>query len=208
MTGKKFLTLPDGSKVLTNDNTELSYSAASFKNGFRDVVLKGEAFFDIAHDASKPFRVRTGTVVTRVLGTAFNVNANPDRVVVTVSRGLVEVGAKDRVYAKISPDQKITVDTRTDEFSTASVSASQEAAWKDAYLIFDNIDLAKAGEMISEHYGVQLVFTQQQVKQCRITASFLHKEDLDTVLEVISKLIGASYQIRDKRVLIEGGSCN
>lgn len=206
--GRQFLTLPDGSKVVTNDNTELSFSVASFSEGFRDVTLKGEAYFDIAHNPAKPFRVKTGTVVTKVLGTAFNVNANQNKVVVIVTRGLVEVGAKDRVLAKVRPDERFTVDTHTYQFSTASVSASQEVAWKDTYLIFDNIDLKKAGELISEHYGVQIVFTKEDIEQCRITASFLHQENLDTVLTVLSKMIGASYQIKEKRIFIEGGSCN
>ncbi|MBO9616925.1 MAG: FecR domain-containing protein [Dyadobacter sp.] len=206
--GKQFLILPDGSSVLMNERAELTYSPASFQNGSREVTLQGEAYFDIAHDPSKPFRVKSGAVVTRVLGTAFNVNMLENKVVVTVARGLVEVGSTHHVYAKIRPDEQITVDTRTQQYNTASVSAIEETAWKDAYLVFDNIDLEKAGQLIGEHYGVKLAFTRAEIKKCRITASFLHHENLDTVLTVLSKMIGATYTIENGNVSIEGGSCD
>jgi ferric-dicitrate binding protein FerR (iron transport regulator) len=206
--GKQFLVLPDGSTVLMNEHAELTYSPASFRNGSRDVTLQGEAYFDIAHDPAKPFRVKSGTVVTRVLGTAFNVNMQKDKVVVTVTRGLVEVGNKQRVYAKIKPDEQITVDIRTEHYNTAPVSATEETAWKDAYLVLDNINLEKAGQLIGEHYGVKLTFSRAEVRKCRITASFLHHENLDTVLTVLTKMIGATYSIENDNVLIEGGSCD
>lgn len=206
--GKQFLNLPDGSSVLMNENSELSYSPASFQGASREVELKGEAYFDITHNPKKPFLVKTGTVVTRVLGTSFNVNMNQNKVVVTVTRGLVEVGRKDQVYAKIRPDQQITVNTETEQYNTASVNAGKETAWKNAHLVLDNMDLEKAGQMIGTHYGVKLVFTRDQVKKCRITASFLNDEDLDTVLTVLSKMIGASYKKEGDTVTVEGGSCS
>lgn len=206
--GKQFVILPDGSTVLMNEHAELTYSPTSFQKGSRDVTLRGEAYFDIAHDPAKPFRVQSGAVVTRVLGTAFNVNMQEDKVVVTVTRGLVEVGSTQRVYAKIKPDEQITVNTQTEQYNTASVSATEETAWKDAYLVLDNIDLEKAGQLIGAHYGVKLAFSRAEVRKCRITASFMHQEDLDTVLTVLTKMIGASYSIENGNVSIEGGSCD
>ncbi len=206
--GKQFLFLPDGSSVLMNEGSELSYSPDSFEKGSRQVTLKGEAYFDITHAPGKPFLVRTGPVTTRVLGTAFNVNMKQKEVVVTVTRGLVEVGGGDRVYARIRPDEQITVDTETQQYNTASVSAAETVTWKNAYLVFDNIDLEEAGKLIADHYGVELSFTHAEATKCRITASFLNEEDLGTVLKVISAMIGASYTIEGSKALITGGSCD
>ncbi len=205
--GKQFLYLPDGSSVLMNEGSELSYSPVSFESGSREVTLKGEAYFDIAHNPEKPFLVRTGPITTRVLGTAFNVIMKQKEVVVTVTRGLVEVGGSDRVYAKIRPDEQITVDTETQRYNTVSLSAEDEIVWKKAYLVFDNIDLEEAGKLIGDHYGVELGFTHAEAVKCRITASFLNQEDLGTVLRVISEMIGASYTIEGNKVRITGGSC-
>ncbi len=205
--GKQFLYLPDGSSVLMNEGSELSYSPASFEGGSREVALTGEAYFDIVHNPEKPFLVRTGPIITRVLGTAFNVNMKQTEVVVTVTRGLVEVGGGDRVYARIKPDEQITVDTETQQYNTVSLSADEEIAWKKTYLVFDNIDLEEAGKLIGDHYEVELAFTHTEAMKCRITASFLNDEDLDTVLRVISEMTGASYTIEGNKALITGGSC-
>ncbi len=205
--GKQFFYLPDGSSVLMNDGSELSYLPGSFESGSREVALTGEAYFDIAHDPEKPFLVHTGSIITRVLGTAFNVSAKQKEVVVTVTRGLVEVGGSDRVYAQIRPDEQIIVDTETQQYNTVLLSAEEEIAWKKTCLVFDNIDLEEAGRLVGEHYGVALAFTHAEAMKCRITASFLNEEDLGTVLRIISEMIGASYTIEGDKALITGGSC-
>lgn len=205
--GKNFLRLPDGSRVLMNNDSELSYSPASFKSGMREVKLSGEAYFDISHDPKSAFKVWTGTVVTRVLGTAFNVNAKQKEIVVTVTKGLVEVSEKGHVYAQLKPDERITVNTETQQYNTASVLAIEEIDWKNTTMIFDNIDLQEAGKLIGEHYGVKLIFAQTELTKCRITASFLNDEDLDTVLNVLSEMMGATYTKDGNKILIIGGSC-
>ncbi len=205
--GKQFVILPDGSRVLMNANSILSYFPESFDGASREVKLSGEAFFDIVSNPDKPFLVKSGDVITRVLGTSFNVNMQQDKVVVTVTRGLVEVGKEDRVYAKIKPDQQITVHTENEQFNTISVHATKEIAWKDNYLVVDNTDLEMAGTMIGEHYGVQLIFTNKDVLKCRMTASFLNNEDLTTVLNVLSQVIGATYKREGNKIVIEGGGC-
>lgn len=205
--GKQFLHLPDGSSVLMNNDSELSYSPNSFKNGSREVRLSGEAYFDITHDPESIFKVWTGTVVTRVLGTAFNVNAQKQEIVVTVTRGLVEVSEKEHVYAQVRPDERIIINTETQQFNTASVKANEEIDWKNTAMVFDNIDLQEAGKLIGEQYDVELTFTQMEITKCRITASFLNDEDLDTVLKVLSEMIGASYTKDGNKILIKGGSC-
>lgn len=207
LTGKQYVVLPDGSRVLMNANSELSYFPDSFEGGSREVRLSGEAFFDIVRNPEKPFLVKSGEVVTRVLGTSFNVNMHQSKVVVTVTRGLVEVGRENRVYAKIKPDEQITVNTETEQFKTSSVHATEEIAWKNAYLVMDNMDLESAAKLIGDHYGVSLIFSNKAVVQCRMTASFLNNENLNTVLNVLSQVIGASYKIDGNRILIEGGSC-
>src|SRR5690606_6204958 len=109
-TKKDFIKLPDGSTVLLNDDSELSYSLP-FDDGPREVTLKGEAFFDIIHDNNKPFIVRTGNISTNVLGTAFNINARNRNVVVTVERGLVQVSDETQALSLVHPDERLTVNT-------------------------------------------------------------------------------------------------
>jgi transmembrane sensor len=69
-------TLPDGTTVVLNKKSKLSYPV-EFTGSTREVFLTGEAFFDVAHNPSKPFKVHTGVFVTKVLGTAFSIKAYP-----------------------------------------------------------------------------------------------------------------------------------
>ncbi len=204
---KQFFHLPDGSSVLMNEGSEVTYDPDAFATGRREVVLSGEAFFDIAHDPARPFLVKTGVVTTKVLGTAFNVRADGKSVQVTVTRGLVEVEGKTGVYGRVRPDQRFTVDVRTLEHLSEQVDVKQAVAWKNQHLIFDNIDLREVSRMIRAHYGSEVIFTEKEVLGCRVSASFLNGEDLSLVIRVLSEMMGATYRMDGNKVIVSGGSC-
>lgn len=205
--GKQYLHLPDGSSVLMNEGSTLSYSPELFDKGLRTVELEGEAYFDVKHDPTSVFQVRAGKVVTRVLGTAFNISMKQSQVTVTVTRGLVEVSEDDRVYTKVKPDEQVTINTETSQFQTASLDAEEELSWRSNYLIFDNISINEVQQLIESHYGVDLVFAEPALLNCKITASFLNSEDLGLVLKVLTEMTGATYSIDGKKAIVRGGSC-
>lgn len=208
-TGKQFLRLPDGSTVLLNEESDLSYST-SFGKQTREVTLRGEGYFDVQHDPSKPFQVRTGNVTTTVLGTAFNVKAYPgeQEVKVTVTRGKVQVGNDRRTFAIITPDQQIAVNILTNDFVQTDLKAEQSVTWHNQYLILDNISMEEAAKTISEKYNVKIILANDDLKNCRITATFLDGEDLDQVLTVVSGVLQARYLKQlDGHVKVEGKGC-
>ncbi|GAA4436173.1 hypothetical protein GCM10023091_13800 [Ravibacter arvi] len=206
--GKQFAKLPDGSSVLMNEGSELSYSTGAFKTGQREVFLNGEAFFDVKHRPESSFSVVTGSVTTKVLGTAFNVKRQSGQVVVTVTRGLVEVSGKKGVFKQLKPEEKLTVNSETEVYKSEIVKSAEELAWKDACLVFDNIDLAEIKTLIEARYGVELLFSNPEVLECRVTASFLNDENLDVVMKILSELMGATYKTHGSQVTVEGGSCS
>src|SRR5688572_8298430 len=106
----QFLRLPDGSTVLLNEGSKLEYPI-TFSGDTREVFLQGEGYFDIQHNPSKPFVVKTANVTTTVLGTAFNVKAFPSEkhITVTVTRGKVKVSKDEKVLGVITHDQQITI---------------------------------------------------------------------------------------------------
>ena len=129
--GKQFIHLPDGSTVLLNEGTKLSYTS-SFGEQAREVILTGEGYFDVQHDSSRPFKVLTGKVTTTVLGTAFNVEAYPgqEEIKVTVARGRVQVKDDQRTFGIITPDQQIAVNTVTRDFVQTNLKAETAVAWQ------------------------------------------------------------------------------
>jgi transmembrane sensor len=207
--GKQFIHLPDGSTVLLNEDSELSY-AHTFGSESRQVILKGEAYFDVAHDPSRPFIVRTGNVTTTVLGTAFNVKAYEEEseVKITVTRGKVQVVNESKTLGIITPDQQIAVNTSTNEFVQTNLKAATETAWADRSLILDDINMAQAAALIEEKFKTRMIFAQEDLKECRITAAFLNGESLDQVMKVVSAVVLVEYTIqKDGIVKLDGNGC-
>jgi len=208
--GKQLVHLPDGSTVLLNDNSSLKYDQNSFNSKTREVTLTGEAFFDIKRNEEKPFIVHTGKVQTRVLGTAFNINAknSSNNIEVTVTRGKVQVGDTQKVYGVITPNQQIKVNKNTLNFEQNNINAAVVTEWKSNYLILDDINMTEATALISQKYKVQILIQNEKIKNCRITASFLNEEDLDHVLKVISSVLETEYHY-DKAgaVILDGKGC-
>lgn len=206
-TGKDFIHLPDGSTATLNEGSTLSYS---FTETTREITLTGEAYFDVTHDASKPFTVHSGKVNTRVLGTAFNVKAYPgqEEIFVTVTRGKVQVGDDQRTYGVITPDEQIAVNTVSENFIKKNLKAESEVAWKSHFFILDNVDMDAAAKLISDRYSVEITFANPALKNCRLSSKFLNDEDLSVVLDVVSATVNASYTIEDNNVVIVGNGCN
>ena len=204
-TAKDYIHLPDGSTVLLNHGSELSYNEETFGDADREVTLTGEAYFDISVDAARPFVVRTGKVNTRVLGTAFNVNAREGKIVVTVTRGLVEVGDDAKVYAQVKPDERITINTASNVFEMEEANVAAALRWKEESMIFDGITLAETAGMIEERYQVKVLIANEAIKKCRINAWFLNGEGLDEILELVCGIRQASFSKVGNRITIDGG---
>ncbi len=204
-TAKDYIHLPDGSTVLLNHGSELSYNEETFGDADREVTLTGEAYFDIATDAARPFVVHTGKVNTRVLGTAFNVNAREEKIVVTVTRGLVEVGDDAKVYAQVKPDERITINTASNVFEMEEANVAVALRWKEESLIFDGITLAESAGMIEERYQVKVLIANEAIKKCRINAWFLNGEGLDEILELVCGIRQASFSKVGNMITIDGG---
>lgn len=205
-TGRDFIRLPDGSTALLNEGSELSYA---WGEKGREVQLKGEAYFDIKHDPLRPFSVRTGRIVTRVLGTAFNIKAYPadKEVRVTVSRGKVSVGDEGKTFGELTPNQELAVNTETNDVSRTDKNATTSMEWTSAILILDDVDMAKAAEIIGERYHTKIVFADEAVKSCGVSAKFLNDEKITDVLDMISAAVNITYVIENDQVTISGKGC-
>lgn len=208
--GKQLIHLPDGSTILLNENSSIEYNQNSFDDKTREVTLSGEAYFDIHRNEKKPFIVHTGKVQTKVLGTAFNINAynSSNKIEVTVTRGKVQVGDLEKVYGIITPNQQIKVNKATLGYEQKNVNAETAVEWKSKYLILDNINMEEAIALISQKYKVSITLSNDKIKNCRITASFLNDEDLDHILKVICSVIETEYHYTaNSTITLSGNGC-
>lgn len=208
-TGRKWIKLPDGTSVQLNTNSHLDYPDSFDGLKTREVNLTGEAFFDVKHDAKHPFIIHTGKIKTTVLGTAFNISAFSanESVTVTVSRGKVMVQDQSKTLAILLPDQQLHWDVKRASIQKKQVNANAVTYWKAQDLIMDDITLEDAAAMIAKRYQVQVGFKSDRVKNCRLTAAFLDRNNLEQVIEVLKNVSGASFELKGKYLTIDGAGC-
>jgi transmembrane sensor len=198
--------LPDGSTVLLAENSRLQYNK-DFNGTKREVELWGEGYFDIKDVPGKPFVVKTGRVKTLVLGTAFNIKAYPDQphIIITVTRGKVKVDD----YGILTDNQQLSINTTENIVTRANVNSAVATAWKDEYLVLDDISMEEAAVIIGDKYHVKILLANEGLKTCRIGGSFFHNQPLEKVLDIVCAVINASYTIYpNNQVVIKGDGCH
>jgi ferric-dicitrate binding protein FerR (iron transport regulator) len=204
----RYMVLSDGSKVLLHGNSKLEYTA--FTGATREVTLTGEAYFDVAHDAGKPFIIHSGNIKTTVLGTAFNIKAWPaeQEITVTVTRGKVKVENESGVLGIITPDQQLSFNTLNKQSKQETVNAEEELSWKNQEYTMDNVTIDEAITELQIRYGVIIeIAAGENPGNCRVTASFKQDESLDYVLNVICKLYRASWKSENGKIVISDIHC-
>ncbi|GAB2982315.1 FecR domain-containing protein [Mucilaginibacter puniceus] len=207
---KKQITLPDGSQIWVNAGSELRYPAL-FNGKNREVYLNGEAYFDIKHDADRPFIIHTGNVLTTVLGTAFNIkeDIHTHTVQVTVTRGKVSVADDNQQLAILTPNQQIIFNTASKQIVKQAVDATQVIAWQKTDLQFDDVTFAEASKKLEQRFRVRIDFANERIKGCRFSGASLNGEKLDRVLKTICDYNNATYKTQpDGSIIIDGPGCN
>lgn len=193
-----------------NENSRLEFGGFN-ANGKREVYLEGEAYFDIKHDASRPFIVHTGKLQTTVLGTAFNIKTNPgtEIITVTVTRGKVKVGDDKSTYNVLLPNEQMVVDQNMSSHIKKPVKAETVIAWKNEDIYFDDVNIKDVANQLEERFNISIVFSNEIIKNCRFSATFLKTQSLEQILNVIGEFNHIKYQLKDKNtVLLDGAGCN
>ena len=156
------LSLPDGSRVVLNGNSTLSYSPDGFTSSSRALQLDGEAYFDVQTNPKAPFVITTPTVSVQVLGTAFNLcsrtNAASD--MLFLERGKVSFRVSDTGADYIvTPKQKITHNRTTGEVSLRHSDMPDCAPWRKGLMAFDATPLRDVMAELADRYGVHISYT-------------------------------------------------
>lgn len=212
------VSLPDGSRVTLEPRTRLRYSR-SFAGAKREVYLTGEAFFDVQKDPARPFFVYTNTLTTRVLGTSFRIRAyeQDQQVTVMVKTGRVSVFSTANVQQPdpetsgvvLTPNQQVVV-AKDDVRFTRSLVAKPTPILTPAELerlTFDDAPLPDILRAIERAYGVEILFDESVLAECRLTTS-LGNETLFEKLDILCEAVGATYKLVDAQVLIDSKGCN
>ncbi|HEX3934241.1 MAG TPA: FecR domain-containing protein [Puia sp.] len=201
--------LPDGTTVILRAGGRLDFPSI-FGNGSREVSLTGEAYFDVASDARRPFIIHTGGISTTVLGTAFNISASTERVVVSVTQGKVKVEEGARLLAVLEPDHQVSYSIPSGEAEKRQIDAHAVVTdWTRQDMAFEQSTFAEIAAVLSRRYGIVVEFKNPRLRSCKIKAYFNGTESLAKVLDLLCTISNAQYTREgDGRIVIDGPGCS
>lgn len=192
---KKEVILPDGSKVILNSQSTISYPP-KMEGKTREVKLQGEAYFDVVKNPTRTFIVNAEEIEIKVLGTKFNVNAyeNQETITTTLFEGAVSVGTDSGNTYRLKPGEQNLFDKKTKVFETRVVeNIDTKVAWLNNLLVFDNQSLSSILETLTREYNVVFDIENDSLKQLRITARFKSNEDVKDILNILGKSARFTY---------------
>jgi len=197
------LVIPYGnqSKLILSDNTVVWLNAGSrlvyptFFNGkTREVLLFGEAFFEVSKNAEKPFIVKTSDIEIKVLGTQFNVSAYAeDKVIQTVLKeGSVAIRQNSASFFDkeivLKPNQMASFSKSSNETMLYDVDASYYTLWTKGLLSFDDVDFNRILKKVERFYNISVNFSEPILGTIRISGKLDLKQNRDEVLEYLEKV--------------------
>lgn len=203
------VSLEDGTEVTLNQGSVIRYSMED-RSDRRRVILKGEAFFEVARDTARPFVIEAGSALVEVLGTSFNVEAYKERstIEVTVRSGLVSMAVKGSGSNQLilHKGNKGIYDKKTGTLELIESAGSNDFAWKTMELNFSQAPLSEVVSAINEAYRTGIEIGNPALRECPITVSF-SKQDLSTVIQVLVNTLDLRMERENGNIVLTGEGC-
>jgi ferric-dicitrate binding protein FerR (iron transport regulator) len=197
--------LPDGSRVMLAAASRLRYPEDLDRIVPRTIVLKGEAYFEVAHDAARPFVVQAAHALTQVLGTSFSVRAYESdtlvRVVVASGRVALSVSGSDSTARRVLGADELARLSESGAAQIERVDATRYLAWTDGRLVFDDTPLVEVAEQLERWYDVEVVLADSALARRRFTGAFAG-ESLDQVLSALAPPVHARYEQSGRSIVL------
>ncbi|MBL7815748.1 MAG: FecR domain-containing protein [Saprospiraceae bacterium] len=219
----QLIILSDKSSVLLQKGSRLSYPKGFDSVSKRVVYLSGEAFFEVEKNPEKPFIVYANEVITKVLGTSFNVKAysNDKDIIVTVKTGKVTVASNKEIQEKeafssrntegvvVTPNQQIVFNRSDAQILKSLVQTPALQKLPDIQKLsfeFDDTPISKVFDLLEKAYSIDIVYDEELLKHCKLTAK-MTDEHLFEKLRLICLTIDAEYQVIDAQIVIHSKGC-
>lgn len=197
------VTLPDGTNVWLNARTTIKYPI-SFNSDKRQVVLDGEAYFDVAKNKKIPFVVHTDKCDVEVLGTKFNIDAYSDRgeFETTLMEGSVKVAsvADPSQTLTLAPDSKVLL--KDGRLTVVPVDNYNPYRWKEGLICFRNESFVGIMKDFEKYYGINIQVKNKDTLQYFYTGKFRQTDGIDYALRVLQKDIRFTYKRDDENHII------
>ncbi len=202
------ITLGDGTVVELNAGSEMSYPAF-FNGDTRVVALNGEAYFEVAKDAKRPFLVETGDLTIEVLGTHFNVNSyeEDENIITTLLEGSVGIRKKHMNTSNnepiiLKPNQQLVFNKRNNSVNVRNVDADLYAAWKDGQYLFESEKFSDIVKKLERGFGVDITIQSPELEQLVFSGVFTKSENVKQILNALKKHRDFDYKEYENGIVI------
>ncbi|OFX56957.1 MAG: hypothetical protein A2066_09550 [Bacteroidetes bacterium GWB2_41_8] len=203
------LVLSDNTVVWLNAGSRLVYPS-HFESKTREVLLFGEAFFEVSKDEKKPFIVKTSDLQIKVLGTQFNISAyTEDKIVQTVLKeGSVSIrnnssGLFERDLV-LKPNQMASFNRTSKDTKVYEVDVNYYTLWTKGLLSFDEIDFTRIVKKVERFYNISIGFSEPNLGTARISGKLDLKQKREEVLEYLEKVsLTTIEKVNDHQYLVK-----
>lgn len=181
------VTLYDGTRVWLNANSELEYPAY-FSTTTREVILRGEGYFEVVKDARRPFVVHTPSARVEVLGTSFNVLASGNGTcVATLVDGRVVIDDNKRNRLELSPGQQAELSS-SGVWQVKEVDTRYYTAWREGLFAFKDCSLKEIVTTLSSWYRATFLFSDEELSSLCYTTMIRRYDRVEDVLHILEKV--------------------
>lgn len=200
--GQYQILLADGTKVWLNASSSLEFPSR-FSEDSRKVKLTGEAYFEVAHQASKPFFVQTAESEVEVLGTTFNIMAYPEEKSsqITLLTGSVNINKKSETIC-LNPGQQAEIIQNRKGIRVHEVDLETIVAWKNGIFLFDRSDLQQVMRQVGRWYNTEVEY-QDGVPPVKLTGMVSRKDSLAVLLEILERAGGLDVDVHGNKVMVK-----
>ena len=201
--------LPDGSSVTLNAGSDLEYPE-NFDNDKRNVTLNGEAYFNVTHDAERPFIIAANDIRVEVLGTSFYVNANATNgnVEIILTSGKVAVYHKDRPNERtiLAPGEKAEFSKTEQKISKSANEEENYMAFKTKKLVFSDTRLDEIVLTLNNVYHSNIKLKNTNIADCTVSTTF-DNQSLDAVLNILKATLDLKVNKSGSGIELSGNGC-
>ena len=185
---RKQVDLPDGSVVILNSLSSVTYPENINKGRTRKIELHGEAYFDVAKDTQRTFIVKASEIEIKVLGTKFNISAyeNDENIITDLYEGAVSVSPAGGNSLQLKPGEQAVYNRKADHLGVTAINDKNKSEWINGSIYFENIPLKNIFKILEREKNITFHILDGVDKELKLTAKFSNNESVDEILEQLS----------------------
>ena len=200
--GEFCLTLSDGTRVWLNSETSIQYPVA-FGAKERRVFVQGEAYFEVAKDANKPFTVQFMSSSVTVLGTSFNIRAYPEekQSQTTLAEGSVRIYSPGSSML-LKPGEQVEVNALSGGMVKREVEVKSFTSWKDGRFVFEQQPLEDIMRTLERWYDIRVIFKDEGAKRISLSGNMKRYGDFSQVMKMLQMTGDVRFELHGNDVYI------